>query len=340
MIRVSARRDHTRRGAGLDCGISPHMSGEHHSGRGDVSVRGVGSDRERAIAELAAKQHGVVTRTQLYGVGVGRHSIDHRLRRGRLHPLHRGVYLVGHTAAPQYAREMAAVMACGPGAVVSHRSAALLWQLLPHPAQPAPVDVTVPGRDPGNKPGIRIHRASMLATHDTRACRGVPATTPGRTLIDLAAQVSARELERALAEAQSRRLIRQRDLPSVLDRHRGRRGIATLRAFLEDGTAVLTRSEAEDRVLSLIRSAALPIPDVNAPLAGYEVDFLWLEEGLVVEVDGFAFHSSRTAFERDRMRDAELQARGYRVMRVTWRQIVEHREATLARITRALAIGG
>ena len=315
------------------------MSGERHDGRRRDVERGVDvgpRSPERAIARLAASQHGVVTRTQLYALGLGRHSIDHRLRSARLHPLHRGVYLVGHAALPQHAREIAAVLACGPGAVVSHRSAAVLWRLLPHPARAAPVDVTVPGRYPGKKRGILVHRAGALPRQETRTCQGVPTTSPGRTLIDLAAQAPARELERALAEGQARGLIRPRELGLLLDRHRGRRGTATLRALLGDG-AVLTRSEAEDRLLSLVRRAALPPPDVNVRLGGHEVDFLWREEGLVVEVDGFAFHSSRAAFERDRARDAELQSRGYRVIRVTWRQLVDRREATLARIAGALA---
>ena len=289
------------------------------------------------MTRLAARQHGVVTRAQLRGAGFTNRAIDRRLESGRLHRVHRGVYLVGHVAMPPHAREMSAVLAVAPNAVLSHRSPAWLWQLLPYPARPASVDVTVWGRNAGHKPGIRIHRVA-LGLGETRTCLRIPTTTPARTLIDLACQVSARELEQALARAQTRGLTSRRDLLALLARHPGRRGTAALRALLNGGSAaVLTRSEAEERFLALVRKAQLPVPDVNVRLAGYEVDFLWREEHLVVEVDGFAFHSSRAAFERDRLRDAELQGRGFRIIRVTWRQIVDYPEAMLVRITKALS---
>lgn len=277
----------------------------------------------------------MVTRAQLREAGLTDRAIDRRLESGRLQRVHRGVYLVGHVVMP-HAREMSAVLAVGPNAVLSHRSAAWLWQLLPYPPRPASVDVTVWGRNAGRKPGIRIHRAALGP--ETRTCQRIPTTTPARTLIDLAYQVSARELERAVAQAQTRGLTSRRDLLALLARHPGRRGTAALRALLNRGSAaVLTRSEAEERFLTLVRKAQLPAPDVNVRLAGYEVDFLWREERLIVEVDGFAFHSSRAAFERDRLRDAELQVQGFRIIRVTWRQIVDYPEAMLVRITKALS---
>ncbi len=280
----------------------------------------------------------MATRAQLREAGLTDRAIDRQLESGRLHRVHRGVYLVGRVVMPQHAREMSAVLAVGPNAVLSHRSAACLWQLLLYPARPPSVDVTVWGRNAGRKPGIRIHRVSAMDPGETRTCKRIPTTTPARTLIDLAYQVSARELEQAVAQAQTRRLTSRRDLLALLDRHPNRRGTAALRALLNRGSAaVLTRSEAEERFLALVRKAQLPVPDVNVRLAGYEVDFLWREEHLVVEVDGFAFHSSRAAFERDRLRDAELQGRGFRIIRVTWRQIVDYPEAMLVRITKALS---
>jgi very-short-patch-repair endonuclease len=234
---------------------------------------------------------------------------------------------------------MAAVLACGRNAVVSHHSAAYLWRLLPDAARARDVDVTVPARDPGKKPGIRVHRTRALDRRDVRTCDGVPITTPARTLLDLAGEASARELERALAEAHVRRLTSRRDLLSLLARHGGRPGSPEIRRFLEaDQGTRPTRSQAEERLLALVRAARLPMPDVNVRVGPIEVDFLWREERLVVEVDGFRFHASRAAFERDRLRDAELQAGGLRVMRVTWRQLTREREATLARIARALVV--
>jgi very-short-patch-repair endonuclease len=210
--------------------------------------------------------------------------------------------------------------------------------LLPYPAHGRDVDVTVPARDPGKKPGIRVHRTRALDRRDVRTCDGVPITTPARTLLDLAGEASARELERALAEAHVRRLTSHRDLLSLLARHGRRPGSPEIRRFVEgDRGAQLTRSQAEERFLALMRAAQLPMPDVNVRIGPIEVDFLWREERLVVEVDGFRFHASRAAFERDRLRDAELQASGFRVMRVTWRQLTRTREATLARIASALA---
>jgi very-short-patch-repair endonuclease len=288
------------------------------------------------MIRLAARQHGVVTRAQLRGAGFTNRAIDRRLESGHLHRVHRGVYLVGHVVMPEHAREMSAVLAVGPNAVLSHQSAAWLWQL--HPSRPASVDVTVSGRNAGHKPGIRIHRVSALGPGETRTCQRIPTTTPARTLIDLACEVSARELEQAVAQAQTRGLTSRGNLLALLARHPGRRGTVALRALLNRGSAaVLTRSEAEERFLALVRKAQLPVPDVNVGLAGYEVDFLWREERLIVEVDGFAFHSSRAAFERDRLRDADLQAQGFRIIRVTWRQIVDHPEAMLVRITKTLS---
>jgi very-short-patch-repair endonuclease len=164
-------------------------------------------------------------------------------------------------------------------------------------------------------------------------------TTPSRTVIDLAECVTDRELERALHESITRRLLNARRLRAELDQYRGRRGISRLRRLLEnDGPSTLTRSEAEERFLALVRAAGLPAPGVNARILGHEVDFLWRDEGLVVEVDGFQFHSTRAAFERDRQRDAELQGAGLRVLRVTWRQVVDAPYAALTNLVRALGV--
>jgi very-short-patch-repair endonuclease len=293
--------------------------------------------RERAIADLASRQRGLVTRTQLLQAGLTRAAVDNRVKSGRLQPLYRGVYLLGHAHLSDGARELGAVLACGPNAFVSHRSAAGLWHL--YPAQSTEVDITVVGRNPGSKRGIRVHRAPALGRSEIRRLGGIPLTSPARTILDLAGSVASRELERAYAEAETRRLVRRNELLALLARYPHRPGAAGLRSLIEgDARPALTRSEAEERLLALIRSAELPAPELNARVAGIEVDFLWRDRRLVVEVDGFAFHSHRAAFERDRERDAALAALGYRIVRVTWRQIV-HRPATvLARIAAALAL--
>jgi very-short-patch-repair endonuclease len=176
---------------------------------------------------------------------------------------------------------------------------------------------------------------------DVRTLDRIPVTTPARTLLDLGAVVSASELERALAEAQVRRLVRRRDLLDQLERNRGRAGTRALREILEvPGGPAPTRSEAERRLLRLVRSAGLPRPLVNTGVASLEVDVLWRDQRLVVEVDGFRCHSSRASFERDRKRDALLAASGYTVLRVTSRQLVNEPEAVVARIAGALAVRG
>lgn len=296
-------------------------------------VSQVGADRE--ISRLASIQRGVVTREQLVALGLGRGAIDHRLGAGRLHPIHRGVYLVGHPVPPPLATEMAAVLACGHGAVLSHRSAARCWSLLA--ASSGDADVTVPGRNGGRRSGIRVHRSRPLDPRDVARRHDLPVTTPARTLLDVAEVLEMRDLERALDEALVRRLIDRRRLLAALARAPGRHGAAPLRALLRrDGGPTLTRSEAEERVLSLVRAAGLPRPEVNRRVEGHEVDLYWRHERLVVEIDGWRYHSSHTAFERDRRRDADLGAAGLRVMRVTWRQIVDEREALVAHLVRAL----
>jgi very-short-patch-repair endonuclease len=291
---------------------------------------------EEAIGALALRQHGVAARAQLLDLGMTPAQLTYRVRSGRFRLLHRGVYGVSGVVLPGSA-EMAAVLASGPGAVVSHRSAATLHGLLPHPGPSAPVHVTLHGRDRGRRPGLAAHRVRELPVGEVSEVRGIPVTSPARTLLDLSGEVGARELERALARADRESLIRPGEIEKVMERRPRARGIRTLRDLLGDvDRRALTRSEAEERLLELVRKARLPSPEVNVPLAGYEVDFLWRSALLVLEVDGFAYHSSRASFEKDRRRDAALSARGYRVMRITWRQIAREPEAVLARLAQAV----
>lgn len=294
---------------------------------------------EGSIAGLAARQRGVVTAAQLHTAGFRRAAIKHRLSTGRLHRLHRGVYLVGHPVAPEGAAEMAALLACGRGSVISHRSAAKLWKLRAFIAWDRPVEVTVPGRDPGGKPGLQVHCVAAFDRRDLRHAGNIPTTAPARTLLDLAAVLSFHDLEPSFADARARGLVLDRELTELLDRNRGRRGVRPLRRLFRLGqSGGLTRSEAERRLLALVRLAGLPAPEANALVRGFEVDFLWREQRVVLEVDGFAFHAGKGAFERDRARDATLVASGYTVTRVTWRQLVARPEAVIARIAAALAI--
>jgi very-short-patch-repair endonuclease len=301
-----------------------------------AAVRPFRPGRDWTIATLATMQYGVVSRKQLLAAGIGPGAIETRLKRHQLHPLHRGVYAVGHTALVPLAREMAAVLACGPGAVLSHRTAAWIWRILELAGEL--VEVTVAGSN-RRRPGLIVHRSRSLGPTDTLMHRGLPVTSLARTLLDVAEDATARELERAFDKAITQRLTTYPALAAAVQQANGHRGVRAMRELLartEEPT--ITRSEAEERLLALIRDAGLPSPQVNASVGGHLVDFLWRECRLVVEVDGYRFHSSRSAFERDRRRDAELNAAGFRVVRITWRQVAEEPVAVIARLAQALAV--
>lgn len=311
------------------------LSDTSHRCRIDVTSAPAGADPDALIHRLAADQHGVVSRPQLLDAGVRSHVIDHRVRRGRLRPLHRGVYRVGPIRGRREP-EMAALLACGPGAVLSHRSAARLWGLLREEPGDVPVEVSVHPGHPERGPSIRAYR-SRVPEPDRAEQDGLSLTSAGRTILDLAASTDARGLERALARAGRLELLPPGALQDLLERYPRRRGTPLLRALLEArAEPAFVRSEAEELLLGLVRRAGIRPPEVNVVVRGWEVDFLWRRPGLVVEVDGFAFHRSASAFERDRTRDGILTAAGFRVMRVTWRQLHRRPEAVLVRLAKAL----
>jgi very-short-patch-repair endonuclease len=309
------------------------------STRRDSAAGGTVVDPNRGkdwvIAELAERQHGVVSRTQLLAAGIGPGAIEVRIRSARLHPVHRGVYRVGHTAPLEGAREMAAVLACGRGALISHRSAGGLWLMLAVSAA-LDVELTIPRSRSVHRPGIRVYRFQNVDHRDVRSWNGIPITSPARTLLDLAAVLPIDELERAFGEGRVRRLLTPAEVRSQIERHPRRSGVPALRELLDRGPAI-TRSEAERRMLALIREAELPRPQTNVRIGGYEVDFLWPAHRVIVEVDGYAAHSGRPTFERDRIRDGKLQALGYVVLRITWLQLSERPHAVVGRVAQALA---
>ena len=258
---------------------------------------------------------------------------------------HRGVYQLG-PAVGQHARLVAATLACGDTAALSHRSCAGLWRMLGESDDI--VDVTVSGRSE-SRAGIRVHRAQLRPDGVTTR-QGMRVTTPARTLYDLASMVAPieraardaspvvvhRDVERALAEALAQRLTTRLAMRALLDHHHGH-GAGLLRELLEsDVKPALTRSEAEERFLDLVRRGCVGDPAVNVIVERFEVDFLWRAERLIIEVDGHTFHASKRAFENDRRRVAVLAAAGYTVMRVTWDQITREPEAVLVRLVRTL----
>jgi very-short-patch-repair endonuclease len=303
------------------------------------SGKSAGVRAAEIIHRIARRQKGVVTRGQLLAAGVKGHVIDHALTSHRLIVLHRGVYQAGPVLQP-WGRELAAVLACRDGAVVSHRSAAVLWGLLPSSPERT-VDVTVAGPLRGRHDGICVHRVNpALPRVDTPKRDGVPVTSPARTLLDLAATGSAAELQRALDTSEQERIVTVRALRSLLARSRGRRGVARLASLLPaSGQARVTRSHLERTFLHLLRRYGLAVPATNVSLHGFVVDCYWREAGLVVELDGYVVHGTRPSFEADRRRNAVLIAAGLRVLRLSWRQVELTPEPTMAQVAQALVVG-
>lgn len=289
-------------------------------------------DVERRIARIAGRQDNVIALGQLLDAGLGHDAVAYRVTARLMQRLHRGVFLLGAAPPTQMARARAAVLACGEGAVVSHRSAAEMFGLLP--ASDEGVDVTVVGRNPGFHGGIRLHRPRALARHEVTSMRGIPLTSVARAICDMAATEPANEVEHAYQEALYRRIVTDGQIAGVVKREPNRRGAPLIRALLANPG--MTRSEKERALLRLVAQAQLPKPLTNVRLHGYLVDAYWPENGLVVEFDGWPAHGHRRAFESNRKRDQVLLAHGVRVMRVTGRHLQHEPVALAARIAQAL----
>jgi len=301
-----------------------------------MGASGGHTSHDAAIAAVAGRQHGLVDRGQLLALGLTAGAIGHRLSLGRLHRVHLGVYAVGHPAVSRRGRWLAAVLACGSDAVLSHRSAAALWGLSPTARADADVSTTVGRRH--SRPRIAVHRVRALPPADRSVVDGIPVTSVARTLLDLADVVSPQVLQRALETAERERRLDLRALDELCARSPGRHGLRGLRRALAafDPAAAETRSELERQFLARCRTAGLPPPAVNTHVAGFEVDMAWPAKRLVVELDGHAFHANRQAFERDRVRDAALQLEGFRVIRVTHRRLHDHPETVMATVRELL----
>jgi REase_MTES_1575/Transcriptional regulator, AbiEi antitoxin len=304
--------------------------------RGQRASRG-----DPAVAELADRQYGVVSRDQLRRLGLGEGAIDHRIERGRLHPVHRGVYAVGRAGLGVEGWWMAAVLATGPESVLSHRSAAGLWVL--RMTALSITHVTVPGHRRSRRHVI-VHRAVLPADEHTVE-RGIPVTTVARTLFDVASYAPRAQLALAITEAERRGLADSPSLPDLMDRYPRHRGVGILRSVLEEGWVGMgvTRSALEQRFVRFVSEAGLPLPELNATLwvgeQSFEVDCLWRRERLIVELDGYAYHADRAAYERERERDRALATAGWRVIRVTWRQLEHDRRRLAADLSRLLDRG-
>jgi very-short-patch-repair endonuclease len=294
------------------------------------------SKRAARLWELADRQHGIVARTQLLELGLHPQAIKRRVRSGRLHRLSGGVYAVGRPQITQHGRWMAAVLSCGPHGVLSHGSAARLWEI---GSERGRIEVSVPSRTPRRRDGIVVHRRAALGAEDVTSHSGIPVTTPVRTLVDLAARLGRGRLERAIREADARGLVDPETLRAALGDLRGQRGVAALHETLDRRTFVLTDSELERRFLPIARRVGLPAPETQRMVNGFRVDFYWPELGLIVETDGLRYHRTPAQQAADRVRDQAHAAAGLTPLRFTHAQVRYdrgHVEATLRAITERL----
>lgn len=306
-------------------------------GRATCASRTARLKIDRLIADLAARQHGVVARYQLLELGVLSDAIRRRVQAKRLVPIHPGVFAVGHSKLTRYGWWMAAVLACGPGAVLSHQSAAALHGLLGYAGSRVHISsVSQRGR---NINRIRLHIVRNLDRADTTMLQGIPVTTIHRTLLDLAETVPPNRLRHAFEQAEKRELFDRNEMQRTVERNPGRHGLKTLLPLLQSsaGPPPDTRSPREDDFVDLCRDHGLPMPHTNVVIEGITVDARFPGTKLIVEIDAYGTHGSRSQFEEDRRRDTILQLAGYTVLRITDRRMLTEAILVVADIRAALS---
>ena len=291
------------------------------------------------ISQIAVRQRGLISLEQLRRLGISKDAASKRVAAGRLYRVHEGVFAVGYPLLSSHGRRLAAVLACGPNAVLSHRSAAALWGL--REDRRTSIDVTAPNRRGRIPRCIDAHRDGALTGVDRTVLHGIPCTTVPRTLLDLAAVIPVWELKKAISEAEVLRLLDHAAVRQLIKRSRGRRGVARLRMLLDDIHPLTkrTRSEMERLFLDMCARACLPEPEVNVKLdvdgRRLEPDFFWRDVGLIIEADSRRYHDTDSAFQSDRRREQRLLLAGWRVARCTWEQ-VEREPRDLAETIRRL----
>jgi very-short-patch-repair endonuclease len=297
-------------------------------------------DLDRHIAELAEHQHGVLARRQLLEAGACDRAIGRRIERGRLQIVHRGVFALGHRLLTENGRCMAAVLAGGEQAILSHVSAARLWGLPIGPT--TPIHVTAPSQRSSAASDVVFHRGS-IPPDEVSEIQGIPVTTTARTLLDLGSCIPLHRLRGLVDEAEYRQLTDVVPLSMLVDRYPGRRGLTAVRAVLAEGIdgSSQTREELEARFREFLIERDIPRPRFNQPMTigtlRIVADCVWIDQRVIVELDGAAAHSRRANFEADRKRDRRLLVAGWRPTRVTWRQLA-HGADELERELRALLV--
>jgi very-short-patch-repair endonuclease len=290
--------------------------------------------QQTAVWDLVARQHGVVTRRQLLDLGLTAKEIEEGIRGRRLHPVWRGIYAAGRPMLSRKGRWLAAVLACGSGAALSHGSAGALSGIGEY--ELGVIEVSVPEGSVRRRPGIRIRRRAHLDGEDVTERFGIPVTSPVRTLLDLAPRLSLRQLEAAINEAANLDLVSPEKLRWAIEDKAGQRGVARLRTVLDRRTFRLTRSHLERLFLPIAGEAGLPAPETRVQLNGFEVDFYFRDIGLVVETDGLRYHRTPAQQARDRLRDQAHAAAGLMPVRFTHEQ-VRYEPAHVRTVLRAVA---
>jgi very-short-patch-repair endonuclease len=300
----------------------------------------MGAHPDQRVARIAARQHGLVSHRQLAAVGLSANAVAGRVERGHLERVHRGVYAVGHIQRTSESRWMAAVMACGSGAVLSHLDAAALWKI--YDGEGARVHVTTTRRAGRRLDDLHVHRARRLHPDDVTVKDGIPVTTVARTLVDLTDLLASDRILRTIREAEFLQLLDLDTLDAAVSRAHGRRRLSGLKQALGHHTpGQIVREELEHRFLELLREAGLPPPETNVKIEArgrrYEIDCLWREQRVAVELDSRAAHARTTAFEPDRRKDAALNAIGLRPLRFTWLRVTNEPDDVIAELDATLA---
>jgi len=289
-----------------------------------------------AVAALAGGQRTIVSHEQLIALGCGQRRVAHWVNRGRLQTVFHGVYSVVRGELPPLAREQAALLACGEHAFLSHHTAASIWGL--RKWLPAEVEVSVVGRYRASSKGMRVHRIHEIDRQEVRHHEGLWVSSPERAVLEIAATLPAPDVAAAIDDGLAGKVLNRRKLDDVLARHRGRRGAGRLAAVVAGGGATtITRSEAERRFLKLLRDGGLPAPLANQSFGRWELDFVWPEHRLVVEIDGYGFHSGPHAFHRDHEKDLALADARLDVRRFTRHHVFEQSALVVARVAAELA---
>jgi very-short-patch-repair endonuclease len=291
---------------------------------------------ERQISLLAGRQKTIASGAQLRALGLGRRAIKYRVETARLHIVFRDIYSVGCGELPPLAREQAALLSCGRGAFISHHSAAFIWGL--QDGEPPEVEVSVVGRYCASREGIRVHRIGAIDRRELKRHEGLWVSSPARTVLEIAATGSITVVERTIEQGLIRRLLDPREVEAVLARNRPCRGAARVAAVISDDIAnEKIRSRTEKHFLRLMRDAGLPRPDVNVRRGRAELDFVWRDQRLVVEIDGYRFHRGPAAFRRDHEKNLVLQDARFEILRFTHDHVEQRPTLTVARVSGALA---